>query len=117
MDVMSIKDEHVACFGSRCSDPFPSSLFPPRIPVQLACPDDRHQASIMINIAPLTPASTLVISSREIAKLTDKGHKNVLADIRVMLAGLDLRSAIRASLPEAYGHMQTDFKPRPRPRD
>lgn len=36
MDVMSIKGEHLACFGPRCSDPFLSSWFTPLIPVKLA---------------------------------------------------------------------------------
>ncbi len=52
----------------------------------------------------------LTMTSCEIAELTGKAHKNVLADIRVMLAELGLTSAdFSADLPDAYGRMQPAF--------
>lgn len=49
----------------------------------------------------------LTMSSREIADLTGKEHKNVLADARKMLDELCLTSAeFSADLPDAYGRMQ-----------
>ena len=46
---------------------------------------------------------TQTMSSREIAELTGKEHKNVLADIRMMLDGLELTSAdFSADLPDSY---------------
>lgn len=90
MDVMSTKDEPVACFGPPCSDPVPSFWFALLTPVQLARPDDRHQDSIMNQIVSLNTASTLTMSSREIAKLTGKRHDNVRADIDKMARELSL---------------------------
>lgn len=50
------------------------------------------------------------MTSREIAELTGKEHKNVLADIRVMLDDLGLTSAeFSADLPDGYGRMQPGF--------
>ena len=42
----------------------------------------------MNQIVNLNTTATLTMSSREIAELTGKAHKNVLADIRTMLVGL-----------------------------
>ena len=51
------------------------------------------------------------MTSREIAELTNKEHKNVLADIRTMLDDLGLTSAdFSADLPDAYGRPQPAFR-------
>ena len=56
-------------------------------------------------------ADVRTMTSREIAELTNKEHKNVLADIRTMLDDLGLASAdFSADLPDAYG------RPQPTPR-
>jgi phage regulator Rha-like protein len=52
---------------------------------------------VLLPVAQIMPNSPSVfnttMSSREIAELTGKEHKNVLADIRKMLEELDLASA------------------------
>ena len=56
-------------------------------------------------------AEVCTMTSREIAELTGKEHRNVLADIRVMLADLGLTSAdFSADLPDSYGRMQPGFQ-------
>lgn len=60
----------------------------------------------------LTVAATAVtMTSREIAELTGKEHKNVMADIRSMLEQLDMTSAeFSADLPDTYGRLQPAFR-------
>ena len=48
-------------------------------------------------------AEVRTMTSREIAELTGKEHRNVLADIRKMLADLGLTSAgFSVDLPDSY---------------
>lgn len=51
------------------------------------------------------------MNSREIAELTGKEHKNVLADIRSMFNDLGMTSAeFSANLPDIYGRPQVAFR-------
>ena len=52
----------------------------------------------------------VTMTSREIAELSGKEHKNVMADIRKMLEELDKTSAeFLADLPDSYGRKQPCF--------
>lgn len=64
-----------------------------------------------ISLTSFTGQLGLTMSSREIAELTGKEHKNVLADVRKMLEDLKLTSAeFSADLPDSYGRLQAAFK-------
>ena len=59
---------------------------------------------------PLPGIMPLTMSSTEIAERTGKEHKNVLADIRKMLADLGSTSAeFSADLSDSYGRMQPGY--------
>lgn len=56
-------------------------------------------------------ASTMTMSTKEIAELTGKEHKNVLYDTRCMFLQLGLASAdFSANLPDSYGRMQQVYR-------
>ncbi len=57
----------------------------------------------MNQIVSLNTAATLTMSSLEIAELTKKAHKNVLADIRMMLTGLNKAAAEFSSTAQYAG--------------
>lgn len=56
-------------------------------------------------------ASTMTMSTKEIAELTGKQHKDVLYDTRCMFLQLGLASAdFSANLPDSYGRMQQVYR-------
>lgn len=56
-------------------------------------------------------ATSLTMSSREIAELTLKNHKDVMRDIRVMLDGLEIQSAqFCADYKDARGRVQKELR-------
>lgn len=64
-----------------------------------------------MNILSLGADAPVTMTSREIAELTGKEHKNVLADIRGMLDGLGQASAdFSADLPDGLGRLQPAFR-------
>ena len=64
----------------------------------------------MLSFEPVPAVQALSMSSREIAELTGKDHKNVLADVRKMLDDLGICSAdFSADVQDAYGRRQPGF--------
>ena len=71
---------------------------------------DTAQSRFLTTTNQASPHVALLMSSREIAELTGKDHKNVLADIRDMLDAIGQTSAdFSANLPDAYGRLQPVF--------